>query len=98
MHDEVTHGHDGVPECEYDQEERDGHMDEQPSVQPMLQLGLQIRPSPFVAARLQFLDAWQPFRRDIQLQKSECVIAFALAAEPVPIAAPQPEIRQRVGS
>ena len=69
-------------------------MNEQPAVQPVLKLGLQIKLPPLVAPRLQLLDPGLPLRAHADLEQAELIVGNALGAEHHLISARSREIGQ----
>ena len=68
-------------------------MEEEPTVQPMLQPGLQIEHAAFVTPGLDFFHASAIAFRDAQLDQPEYVVGKARVAQPVTLAA----VRAKVG-
>src|ERR1041385_28743 len=77
----IEEGHERMPGREHEQQKREGHVDEQPPVQPVVQSRLKIEHSALVAPRLNFFDAAAIAFRYSKFHKSECVVRIATAAQ-----------------
>ena len=67
-----------MPDGEEEEQDRERNVNEQPAVQPVLQLRLEIELAPFVAPRLELLHLVLPLDADADLEEAELVIRHAL--------------------
>src|SRR5450755_2488640 len=77
----IKERHERVPRREHQEQERKRHMHEEPAVQPMLNLGLQIEQAALVTPCLYFVHAWMLAFRDAKPDKTKGVFGKSRMAE-----------------
>src|ERR1700730_2833340 len=92
----VKERHERVPRREHQEQERKRNVHEEPAVQPVLHLGLQVEHAPFVAPSLDFLGACAVNLRYPKFNEPKCVFGEASVAEPIFFAASRGKVRNHL--